>query len=68
MLDLRRLNSVLSRIAKVFTGRRRIDDDLLEDLEEVPMMSDVGVDTTENIIGRLKKRAPGRHMLIWKSL
>lgn len=49
--------SVLSRIAKVFTGRRRIDDDLLEDLEEALMMSDVGVDTTENIIGRLKKRA-----------
>lgn len=49
--------SVLSRIAKVFTGRRRIDDDLLEDLEEALMMSDVGVDTTENIIERLKKRA-----------
>ena len=49
--------SVLSRIAKVFTGRRRIDDDLLEDLEEALMMSDVGVDTTENIIDRLKKRA-----------
>lgn len=49
--------SVLSRIAKVFTGRRRIDDDLLDDLEEALMMSDVGVDTTENIIDRLKKRA-----------
>lgn len=49
--------SVLSKIAKVFTGRRKIDDDLLEDLEEALMMSDVGVDTTENIIDRLKKRA-----------
>ena len=25
---------VMERIAKVFTGRRRIDDDLLDDLEE----------------------------------
>ena len=48
---------VLSRIAKVFTGRRKIDEDLLEDLEEALMMSDVGVDTTENIIERLRKRA-----------
>ena len=48
---------VLSRIAKVFTGRRKIDEDLLEDLEEALMMSDVGVDTTEKIIERLRKRA-----------
>ena len=48
---------VLSRIAKVFTGKRKIDEDLLEDLEEALMMSDVGVDTTDNIIERLRKRA-----------
>ena len=60
--------SVLSRIAKVFTGRRRIDDDLLDDLEEALMMSDVGVDTTENIIDRLKKERLGKRMWIWVSL
>ena len=49
--------SVISRIAKVFSGRRKIDEDLLEDLEEALMMSDVGVDTTERIIERLRKRA-----------
>ena len=50
-------SSVLSRIAKVFTGKRKIDDSLLEDLEEALMMSDVGVDTTDSIIERLRKRA-----------
>jgi fused signal recognition particle receptor len=49
--------SVFSRIARVFTGKRKINDDLLEDLEEALMMSDVGVDTTERIIERLRKRA-----------
>jgi len=49
--------SVFRRIARVFTGKRKIDDDLLEDLEEALMMSDVGVDTTERIIERLRKRA-----------
>ena len=48
---------VLSRIAKVFIGKRKIDEDLLEDLEEALMLSDVGVDTTERIIERLRKRA-----------
>ena len=48
---------VLSRIAKVFTGKRKINEELLEDLEEALMMSDVGVDTTEAIIERLRKRA-----------
>ena len=50
-------SSVLSRIAKVFTGKRKIDESLLEDLEEALMMSDVGVDTTDSIIERLRKRA-----------
>jgi len=50
-------SSVLSRIAKVFTGKRKIDESLLEDLEEALMMSDVGVDTTDRIIERLRKRA-----------
>lgn len=48
---------VISRIARVFKGRRKIDEELLEDLEEALMMSDVGVDTTERIIERLRKRA-----------
>jgi len=48
---------VISRIARVFSGRRKIDDTLLDDLEEALMMSDVGVDTTERVIERLRKRA-----------
>lgn len=48
---------VMERISRVFTGKRRIDDDLLEDLEEALILSDVGVDTAEAILGRLRKRA-----------
>ena len=48
---------VISRIARVFSGRRKIDETLLDDLEEALMMSDVGVDTTERVIERLRKRA-----------
>jgi fused signal recognition particle receptor len=48
---------VFERIARVFTGKRKINEGLLDDLEEALMMSDVGVDTTERIIERLRKRA-----------
>jgi fused signal recognition particle receptor len=49
--------SVMERISRVFTGRRRIDDDLMDDLEEALILSDVGVDTTEAVLDRLRKRA-----------
>ena len=49
--------SVMERISRVFTGRRRIDEDLMDDLEEALILSDVGVDTTEAVLARLKKRA-----------
>jgi fused signal recognition particle receptor len=49
--------SVMERISRVFTGNRRIDDDLMDDLEEALILSDVGIDTTEAILSRLKKRA-----------
>ena len=49
--------SVMERISRVFTGRRRIDEDLMDDLEEALILSDVGVDTTEAVLERLRKRA-----------
>jgi fused signal recognition particle receptor len=49
--------SVMERISRVFTGRRRIDDDLMDELEEALILSDVGVDTTEAVLDRLRKRA-----------
>lgn len=49
--------SFVERISRVFTGRRRIDDHLLDDLEEALVSSDLGIDTTEAILGRLRKRA-----------
>ena len=49
--------SVMEQISRVFTGRRRIDEDLMDDLEEALILSDVGVDTTEAVLARLRKRA-----------
>ena len=48
---------VFSKLRRVFTAKRTIDDDFLDELEEVFVTSDVGVDTAVKIINRIKERA-----------
>src|SRR5687767_9018377 len=48
--------SLLSRIGKAFVGRKQVDSDFLDELEEILITSDVGVDTTVDIIKRLEGR------------
>lgn len=47
---------VLSKIARAIAGKNKVDEDFLDDLEEILITSDVGVDTTLAIIDRLKER------------
>ena len=47
---------VLSKIARAIAGKNKVDEDFLDDLEEILITSDVGVDTTLAIIDRLKHR------------
>jgi fused signal recognition particle receptor len=49
--------SLLSRISKVIIGKSQIDDEVLDNLEEILISSDVGVETTLKIIERIQKRA-----------
>ena len=48
---------VLSKISRAIAGKKQIDDDFLDELEEIFITSDVGVETTLKIIDRLQKRA-----------
>lgn len=43
-------------IDTIFSGFSKIDDDFYEELEEVLIMADIGVATTENIIDNLKEK------------
>ena len=49
-------SSVLSKISHAIAGRSTIDDDVLDDLEEALITSDVGVETTLRIIQRIQDR------------
>ena len=48
--------SFLSKIARAVVGKTKVDDEVLDNLEEVLITSDVGVDTTLRIIERIEKR------------
>ncbi len=47
---------VFSKITRAIAGKSKIDDDVLDNLEEVFITSDVGVETTLKIIDRIEKR------------
>jgi fused signal recognition particle receptor len=49
-------DNFFSKITKVVAGRSTVDDDVLDDLEEVLVTSDVGVSTTLKIIKRIQDR------------
>jgi len=48
--------SVFSKISKAVVGKSRVDEDVLDNLEEILVTSDVGVQTTLKIIERIEKR------------
>ena len=48
--------SVFSKIARAVAGKSKVDDDVLDNLEEALISSDVGVDTTIKIIDRIQER------------
>ena len=48
--------SVFKKLARVVVGKSKVDDEVLDNLEEVLITSDVGVETTLKIIKRIEKR------------
>ncbi len=48
--------SVFQKLARVVVGKSKVDDEVLDNLEEVLITSDVGVETTVRIIERIEER------------
>ena len=49
-------SSLFGKITKSIAGKSKIDEEVLDDLEEILVTSDVGVDTTLKIIERIEER------------
>ena len=50
-------SNIFSRISKAIVGKSTVDDEVLDNLEEILVSSDVGVETTIRIIERIQARA-----------
>ena len=48
--------SFFSKLTKAVAGKSKVDDEVLDNLEEVLVSSDVGVNTTLKIIERIEER------------
>lgn len=49
--------SVFKKLSRAIVGKSKVDDEVLDELEEILISSDVGVETTVKIIERIEKRA-----------
>ncbi len=49
-------SNIFTRISKAIVGKSSVDDEVLDNLEEILVTSDVGVETTVRIIGRIQNR------------
>lgn len=49
-------SSIFSKITKAVAGKSTVDDDFLDELEEILVQADVGIETTVKIIGLLEER------------
>ncbi len=48
--------NIFTKLTRAVAGKSRVDDDVLDELEEILVTSDVGVDTTLKIIDRIEER------------
>ena len=55
-------NNIVRGIDNVFNGFSAIDEDFYEELEEILIMGDIGVNATGEIVERLKAQVKEQHI------
>lgn len=55
-------DNIVSGIDSIFSGFSSIDDDFYEEIEEILIMGDIGVNATESIIESLKEKVKENHI------
>lgn len=55
-------NNIVRGIDSVFSGFSAIDDDFFEELEEILIMGDIGINATNDILERLKEQIREKHI------
>ena len=52
------------KIADAVMARAEVDEELMDDLEEILITSDIGMDTTMNVMARLRDRIKKEYITI----
>lgn len=55
-------DNIVRGMDSVFSGRTKIDDDFYEELEEILIMGDIGVNATDAILEKLRKQVKENHI------
>lgn len=55
-------NNIVSGLNSIFTGFSHIDEEFYEELEEILIMSDIGVNTTEEILDTLREQVKNQNI------
>ena len=55
-------DNIVSGMDSIFHGFSKIDDDFYEELEEILIMGDIGVNATTAIVERLKQQVKEKHI------
>ena len=55
-------DNIVNGIDSVFSGFSSIDEDFYEELEEILIMGDIGVNATEKILTRLREQVKENHI------
>ncbi len=54
--------SILGQVSTIFKSFTKVDEEMLEELEEILIASDLGVSVTEKVIGALRERIKEEHI------
>ncbi len=55
-------DNIVTGLENVFTGYTKIDEDFYEELEEIMIMGDIGINATDAILTRLKEQVKEQHI------
>ena len=57
-----------NKLDDLFASFRKIDDELFDELEEILITSDIGIETSENIVNAVKKLLRNKNVMMRHSL
>ena len=60
--------NVFTKLSRAIVGKSKVDDEVLDNLEEVLITSDVGVETTLKIIKRIEERVSRKIWHVYSTL